>query len=70
MQSGMVPTHHGTASHPPVMLMATQPTAGPQPPMAQGTLNPIPVSSTTHFSYMAHPSGISSETLNVFEPLL
>uniref|UniRef100_A0AAR2KLE9 LsmAD domain-containing protein n=1 Tax=Pygocentrus nattereri TaxID=42514 RepID=A0AAR2KLE9_PYGNA len=55
MQSGMVPTHHGTPSHPPVMLMATQPPAGPQPPMAQGTLNPIPVSSTTHFSYMAHP---------------
>ncbi|XP_066515576.1 ataxin-2-like isoform X3 [Hoplias malabaricus] len=56
MQSGMVPTHHGTASHPPVMLMATQPPTGPQPPMAQGTLNAIPVSSTTHFSYMAHPS--------------
>uniref|UniRef100_A0A8B9JI46 Ataxin 2 n=1 Tax=Astyanax mexicanus TaxID=7994 RepID=A0A8B9JI46_ASTMX len=54
MQSGMVPTHHGTPSHP-VMLMAAQPPAGPQPPMPQGTLNPIPVSSTTHFSYMAHP---------------
>lgn len=56
MQSGMVPTHHGTPSHHPVMLMATQPPAGPQPPLPQGTLNPIPVSSTTHFSYMAHPS--------------
>ncbi|XP_035386028.1 ataxin-2 isoform X2 [Electrophorus electricus] len=55
MQSGMVPAHHGTPSHPPVMLMATQPTAGPQPPLPQGTLNPIPVSSTTHFSYMTHP---------------
>lgn len=58
MQSGMhVPQHHGTPSHP-VMLMATQ--AGPQPPLPQNTLNPIPVSSTTHFSYMAHPSGIQS----------
>ncbi|XP_076853690.1 ataxin-2 isoform X3 [Brachyhypopomus gauderio] len=56
MQSGMVSAHHGAPSHPPVMLMATQPTAGPQPPLPQGTLNPIPVSSTTHFSYMAHPS--------------
>ncbi|XP_072520538.1 ataxin-2 isoform X3 [Salminus brasiliensis] len=55
MQSGMVPTHHGTPSHPPVMLMATQPPAGHQPPLPQGSLNPIPVSSTTHFSYMAHP---------------
>ncbi|XP_060762861.1 ataxin-2 isoform X3 [Neoarius graeffei] len=54
MQSGMVPPHHGTPSHP-VMLMATQAPAGPQPPLPQGTLNPIPVSSTTHFSYMAHP---------------
>ncbi|XP_027001427.1 ataxin-2 isoform X2 [Tachysurus fulvidraco] len=50
MQSGLVPPHHGTPSHP-VMLMATQAPAGPQ-----STLNPIPVSSTTHFSYMAHPS--------------
>uniref|UniRef100_A0AAY4A6S5 LsmAD domain-containing protein n=1 Tax=Denticeps clupeoides TaxID=299321 RepID=A0AAY4A6S5_9TELE len=49
MQSGMVPSHHATPSHPPMMLMATQPPAGPQ-----NTLNPIPVSSTTHFSYMAH----------------
>ncbi|KAK3538928.1 hypothetical protein QTP86_023470, partial [Hemibagrus guttatus] len=55
MQSGMVPPHHGTPSHP-VMLMATQAPAGPQPPLPQSTLNPIPVSSTTHFSYMAHPS--------------
>ncbi|XP_062873870.1 ataxin-2 isoform X3 [Trichomycterus rosablanca] len=46
MQSGMVPSHHGT--HPPMMLMATQ-------APAQNTLNPIPVSSNTHFSYMAHP---------------
>uniref|UniRef100_A0AAY4A679 LsmAD domain-containing protein n=1 Tax=Denticeps clupeoides TaxID=299321 RepID=A0AAY4A679_9TELE len=52
MQSGMVPSHHATPSHPPMMLMATQPPAGPQ-----NTLNPIPVSSTTHFSYMAHAPG-------------
>ncbi|KAM9446069.1 ataxin-2 isoform 4-T4 [Clarias gariepinus] len=58
MQSGMVPQHHGTPSHP-VMLMATQAPAGPQPPLPQNTLNPIPVSSTTHFSYMAHPQGIN-----------
>uniref|UniRef100_A0A3Q2UVN3 Ataxin 2 n=1 Tax=Haplochromis burtoni TaxID=8153 RepID=A0A3Q2UVN3_HAPBU len=56
MQSGIVPSHHPAPTHPPMMLMATQgPPAGPQPPMPQTALNPIPVSSTTHFSYLAHP---------------
>ncbi|KAM4745846.1 ataxin-2 isoform 2-T2 [Anableps anableps] len=56
MQSGIVPSHHPAPAHPPMMLMATQgPPGGPQPPMAQTALNPIPVSSTTHFSYLAHP---------------
>lgn len=55
MQSGIVPSHHPAPTHPPMMLMATQgPPAGPQPPMPQTALNPIPVSSTTHFSYLAH----------------
>ncbi|XP_029617925.1 ataxin-2 isoform X5 [Salmo trutta] len=49
MQSGMVP------SHPQMMLMATQQPGGPQPQLPQNALNPIPVSSTTHFSYLAHP---------------
>uniref|UniRef100_A0A3B3QM49 Ataxin 2 n=1 Tax=Paramormyrops kingsleyae TaxID=1676925 RepID=A0A3B3QM49_9TELE len=57
MQSGMVPSHHTTPSHPPMMLMATQPPGGPQPPLPQSALPPIPVSSTAHFSYMAHPPG-------------
>ncbi|XP_056888925.1 ataxin-2 isoform X4 [Takifugu flavidus] len=56
MQSGMVPSHHPTPTHPTMMLMATQgPPGGPQPPIPQTPLNPIPVSSTTHFSYLAHP---------------
>ncbi|XP_073695896.1 ataxin-2 isoform X1 [Garra rufa] len=56
MQSGMVPQHHGTPSHPPtMMLMATQAPAGPQPTLPQGTLNPIPVSSATHYSYTLTP---------------
>ncbi|CAL8249218.1 unnamed protein product [Merluccius merluccius] len=55
MQSGMVPSHHGAPGHPPMMLMATQGPGGPQPQMPQTALNPIPVSSTTHFSYLAHP---------------
>ncbi|XP_068167637.1 ataxin-2 isoform X1 [Antennarius striatus] len=56
MQSGMVPSHHPAQTHPTMMLMATQgPPGGPQPPMPQTALNPIPVSSTTHFSYLAHP---------------
>ncbi|KAM8865471.1 ataxin-2 isoform 9-T9 [Synchiropus picturatus] len=56
MQSGIVPSHHPAPAHPPMMLMATQgPPGGPQPQMAQTTLNHIPVSSTTHFSYLAHP---------------
>ncbi|XP_055017453.1 LOW QUALITY PROTEIN: ataxin-2 [Boleophthalmus pectinirostris] len=56
MQSGIVPSHHPTPTHPPMMLMATQgPPGGPQPPMPQTALNPIPVSSTTHFSYLTHP---------------
>ncbi|XP_071750982.1 ataxin-2 isoform X5 [Centroberyx gerrardi] len=58
MQSGIVQSHHAAATHPPMMLMATQgPPGGPQPPMPQTALNPIPVSSTTHFSYLAHPQG-------------
>ncbi|XP_037536899.1 ataxin-2 [Nematolebias whitei] len=56
MQSGIVPSHHPAPTHAPMMLMAAQgPPGGPQPPMAQTALNPIPVSSTTHFSYLAHP---------------
>ncbi|XP_036069344.1 ataxin-2 isoform X7 [Oryzias melastigma] len=56
MQSGMVPSHHAAPTHAPMMLMATQgPPGGPQGPMGQTALNPIPVSSTTHFSYLAHP---------------
>ncbi|XP_058493290.1 ataxin-2 isoform X14 [Solea solea] len=56
MQSGMVPSHHPGATHPQMMLMATQaPPGGPQQQMPQTALNPIPVSSTTHFSYLAHP---------------
>uniref|UniRef100_A0A8C6LYJ6 Ataxin 2 n=1 Tax=Nothobranchius furzeri TaxID=105023 RepID=A0A8C6LYJ6_NOTFU len=58
MQSGIVPSHHPAPTHPPMMLMATQgPPGGPQPQMPQAALNPIPVSSTTHFSYLAHPQG-------------
>ncbi|XP_057209631.1 ataxin-2 isoform X6 [Triplophysa rosa] len=49
MQSGMVPQHHGTPSHPHMMLMATQAPGGPQPGLPQGTLNPISVSSTTPY---------------------
>ncbi|KAM7019169.1 ataxin-2 isoform 5-T5 [Tautogolabrus adspersus] len=56
MQSGMVPSHHPGQTHPTMMLMATQgPPGGPQPQMPQTALNHIPVSSTTHFSYLAHP---------------
>lgn len=56
MQSGMVPQHHGNPSHPPtMMLMATQAPTGPQPALPQGTLNPIPVSSATHYSYTLTP---------------
>lgn len=59
MQSGMVPSHHPAQTHPTMMLMATQgPPGGPQPPMPQTALNAIPVSSTAHFSYLAHPSGM------------
>uniref|UniRef100_A0A8C2ZEY5 Ataxin 2 n=1 Tax=Cyclopterus lumpus TaxID=8103 RepID=A0A8C2ZEY5_CYCLU len=67
MQSGMVQSHHPGQTHPTMMLMATQgPPGGPQPPMPQNALNPIPVSSTTHFSYLAHPQGtfnLSSDAL-------
>uniref|UniRef100_A0A4W5MAV9 Ataxin 2 n=1 Tax=Hucho hucho TaxID=62062 RepID=A0A4W5MAV9_9TELE len=55
IQSGMVPSHHGNPGHPQMMLMATQQPGGPQPQLAQNALNPIPVSSTAHFSYLAHP---------------
>ncbi|MEQ2199729.1 hypothetical protein XENOCAPTIV_009670 [Xenoophorus captivus] len=58
MQSGIVPSHHPAPTHATMMLMATQgPPGGPQPPMPQTALNPIPVSSTTHFSYLTHPQG-------------
>lgn len=63
MQSGMVPQHHGTPSHPTMMLMATQAPTGPQPALPQGTLNPIPVSSATHYSYALAP-GKSLSQLN------
>ncbi|KAJ4941653.1 hypothetical protein JOQ06_011531 [Pogonophryne albipinna] len=56
MQSGLVQSHHPGQTHPTMMLMATQgPPGGPQQAMPQNALNPIPVSSTTHFSYLAHP---------------
>lgn len=56
MQSGMVQSHHGTPSHPhTMMLMATQAPAGHQAALPQGTLNPIPVSSATHYSYTLTP---------------
>ncbi|XP_060927363.1 ataxin-2 isoform X7 [Limanda limanda] len=56
MQSGLVQSHHPQPNHPQMMLMATQgPPGGPQAQMTQNALNPIPVSSTTHFSYLAHP---------------
>uniref|UniRef100_A0A674B5Z8 Ataxin 2 n=1 Tax=Salmo trutta TaxID=8032 RepID=A0A674B5Z8_SALTR len=54
LQSGMVPSHHGNPGHPQMMLMAPQQPGGPQ-----NALNPIPVSSTAHFSYLAHPQGTS-----------
>uniref|UniRef100_A0A672IXU8 Sm domain-containing protein n=1 Tax=Salarias fasciatus TaxID=181472 RepID=A0A672IXU8_SALFA len=66
MQSGIVQSHHPAPTHPPMMLMATQgPPGGPQPPMPQTALNPIPVSSTTHFSYLAHPQGVLSRKMSV-----
>lgn len=59
VQSGMVQSHHPGQTHPTMMLMATQgPPGGPQQAMPQNALNPIPVSSTTHFSYLAHPQGM------------
>ncbi|KAA8592723.1 hypothetical protein FQN60_018178 [Etheostoma spectabile] len=61
MQSGMVQSHHPAQTHPTMMLMATQGPPGGQPPMPQTALNPIPVSSTTHFSYLAHPQEGASE---------
>ncbi|XP_060699588.1 ataxin-2 isoform X1 [Hemiscyllium ocellatum] len=54
VQSGMGPPHHPAATHPPMMLMPAQPPGG-QGGIPQSALPPIPVSSTTHFSYMAHP---------------
>ncbi|GCB61063.1 hypothetical protein scyTo_0004041 [Scyliorhinus torazame] len=54
VQSGMGPPHHPAATHPPMMLMPAQPPGG-QGAIPQSALPPIPVSSTTHFSYMAHP---------------
>nr|XP_025970238.1 ataxin-2 isoform X21 [Dromaius novaehollandiae] len=55
VQSGMVPSH--PPAHAPMMLMTTQPPGGPQAAIAQSALQPIPVSTTTHFPYMTHPSG-------------
>ncbi|XP_061865665.1 ataxin-2 isoform X6 [Colius striatus] len=55
VQSGMVPSH--PTAHAPMMLMTTQPAGGPQAAIAQSALQPIPVSTTTHFPYMTHPSG-------------
>ncbi|NWR91397.1 ATX2 protein, partial [Furnarius figulus] len=54
VQSGMVPSH--PTAHAPMMLMTTQPPGGPQAALAQSALQPIPVSTTTHFPYMTHPS--------------
>lgn len=65
MQPGMVQSHHPGQTHPTMMLMATQgPPGGPQQQMPQNALNPIPVSSTTHFSYLAHPQGMFSSSSN------
>ncbi|KAL0979810.1 hypothetical protein UPYG_G00190030 [Umbra pygmaea] len=55
MQSGMVASHHGNPGHPHMMLMTTQQPGCPPPQLPQNALNPIPVSSTTHFSYLPHP---------------
>ncbi|XP_030356525.1 ataxin-2 isoform X10 [Strigops habroptila] len=55
VQSGMVPSH--PTAHAPMMLMTTQPPGGPQAAIAQSALQPIPVSTTTTFPYMTHPSG-------------
>uniref|UniRef100_A0A669PAY9 Ataxin 2 n=1 Tax=Phasianus colchicus TaxID=9054 RepID=A0A669PAY9_PHACC len=54
VQSGMVPSH--PTAHAPMMLMTTQPPGGPQAAIAQSALQSIPVSTTTHFPYMTHPS--------------
>uniref|UniRef100_A0A7M4F6M1 Ataxin 2 n=1 Tax=Crocodylus porosus TaxID=8502 RepID=A0A7M4F6M1_CROPO len=54
VQSGMLPSH--PTAHAPMMLMTTQPPGGPQAAIAQSALQPIPVSTTTHFPYMTHPS--------------
>uniref|UniRef100_A0A8C5MND9 Ataxin 2 n=1 Tax=Leptobrachium leishanense TaxID=445787 RepID=A0A8C5MND9_9ANUR len=51
VQSGMVPSH--PTAHP-MMLMTAQPPGGPQAALAQSGLQPIPVSTTAHFPYMAH----------------
>ncbi|KAJ8415477.1 hypothetical protein AAFF_G00424570 [Aldrovandia affinis] len=42
MQSGMVPSHHATPAHPTMMLMATQPRGGPQPPCSPAPCPPSP----------------------------
>ncbi|XP_078523573.1 ataxin-2 isoform X5 [Lissotriton helveticus] len=51
VQSGMVQSH--PTGHP-MMLMTAQPPGGPQAALAQSALQPIPVSTTTHFPYMTH----------------
>ncbi|XP_062890700.1 ataxin-2 isoform X1 [Mobula hypostoma] len=53
VQSGMGPPHHPATTHPHMMLMPAQPPGG-QGAIPQSALPPIPVSSTTHFSYIAH----------------
>ncbi|XP_015268709.1 PREDICTED: ataxin-2 isoform X2 [Gekko japonicus] len=55
VQSGMAPSH--PTAHAPMMLMTTQPPpGGAQAAIAQSALQHIPVSTATHFPYMAHPS--------------
>ncbi|XP_069070948.1 ataxin-2 isoform X10 [Pleurodeles waltl] len=51
VQSGMVQSH--PTGHP-MMLMTAQPPGGPQAALAQSALQPIPVSTATHFPYMTH----------------
>ncbi|KAG5840263.1 hypothetical protein ANANG_G00186960 [Anguilla anguilla] len=51
MQSGMVPSHHATPTHPPMMLMATQAPGGPQPPPAE---RPAPHPRVLHCALLLH----------------
>nr|XP_014344088.1 PREDICTED: ataxin-2 isoform X4 [Latimeria chalumnae] len=68
VQSGMV-----GPPHPAMMLMTPQPPGGPQTAIPQSALPAIPVSSTTHFPYMTHPSeryfpGLFSRVLKSTSP--